>query len=93
MSAGKFNRLDRPEDRTKRDRFEQYKADTSAWIRYREAYHAAAQAGVPLAELPHPDAVGTNEAEVEGALALLAALRDRSVEGRLKGVPGPDIMG
>lgn len=90
---GDFDRIDRPDDggKGKPDRFAQFQTTTSALLRYREEYHVAAQAGVPLGDLPHPDQVGP--AEVEGALAALGGLRDRSLGGRLRAVPTAEIRG
>lgn len=87
---GDFDRVDRPEDKGKGDRFQQFKADTAAQIRYREEYHVAAQAGVPLGDLPHPDAVGAKDV---GEALVKLAVRRIAEKDRLKGVPGVDVKG
>jgi hypothetical protein len=92
MAMSDFNRIDRPEDRTKGDRFARFKATTDAIIRYREAYFAAQQAGAGLAGLPHPDG---DEYDAEDALAKLQtrSLPPWPTPDPLRAVPPIDITG
>lgn len=92
-----FNRVQRPEDATRGvganpDRFEAFKATAARVIDYRNAYFNAAQAGVSLIDVPHPDTVdGTN---IDAAEAALKAVRQAGATQRLRAVPGePDVQG
>lgn len=90
---GDFNRVDdRPEDRTRPtepDRFERFKAETSAWVQYREAYYQAQQSGVPLVDLPHPENI--TAAEAAEAMERLRGMT--AGVAKLRTVPPIDVQG
>lgn len=86
MSTPKgFNRLDRPELHDGGDKVAKFKQATDGLIRYREAFFAAQQAGVPLEGFPHPDEVPP---DFDAAAAVEALGQARA---KLRGVPPTDL--